>query len=194
MSLSRVLRVFLAVPFLLPLAAAAAESPCRGSPADVEVRYLLGGEANLCDAHAGEVLLIVNTASRCGFVGQLRGLQTLHERYAARGFSVIGLPSADFGGQEFDDAQKTADFCRINYGVDFPMLARSAVTGEAAHPLMAALRTAGAPPPRWNFHKYLLARDGRYVAAFPSRVAPEDDALREAIEQALAQPLDEAAK
>lgn len=171
---------------LAPLSAhAQAEPACRGGSLDVSARYLMGGQDNLCEAYAGSVVLLVNTASQCGFAGQLEGLQALQARYEDAGFTVIGVPSADFGGQEFDEAERTAEFCRVNYGVTFPMLARSVVRGTDTHPLFRKLYEAGAGPPEWNFHKYLLDREGNYVADFGTRTAPEDAAIREAIEAAL---------
>lgn len=134
--------------------------------------------------YAGQVILVVNTASRCGYTRQYDGLEKLHQRYQERGFTVLGFPSNDFGAQEPEDNARIAQFCFNTYGVRFPMFGKSSVSGASANPLFAALaKQAGAP--RWNFHKYLIGRDGRVVAAFGSSVDPLDAALRRAIEAQL---------
>lgn len=136
---------------------------------------------------AGRALLIVNTASRCGFTGQYAGLQKLHERFEARGLTVIGVPSNDFGNQEPGTTNEIAGFCQSVFGVSFPMAGKTVVRGPDRHPFYAAaaLALGEAQAPRWNFHKYVVARDGRLIAAFPSHVAPEDPRILAAIEQAL---------
>lgn len=133
----------------------------------------------------GQVLLVVNTASRCGFTDQYAGLDALHARYGARGFSVLGFPSADFAGQEFSKNADIARFCTDIYGVRFPMFARSSVRGANANPLYAQLARQGGGAPQWNFHKYLVDREGRVVAAFPSTTAPDDARIVRAIETLL---------
>lgn len=160
---------------------------CESEVLDVSAKRLLGETVNLCEAYAGKVLLVVNTASQCGYVGQLGGLQDLQQRYGAEGFTVLGFPSADFGGQEFENAEKTAEFCKINYGVEFPMFEKGAVKTAEAQPLFAKLYAAGAPEPRWNYHKYLVGRDGRFLTDFDTRIEPEDEQVRSAIEAALQQ-------
>ena len=162
-------------------------SACESEVLNVTANRLLGEPVSLCEAYGGKVLLVVNTASQCGYVGQLGGLQALQQRYGAQGFSVLGFPSADFGGQEFDSAEKTAEFCKINYGVEFPMFEKGAVKAAEAQPLFAKLYAAGAPQPRWNYHKYLVGRDGRFLSDFDTRVEPEDERIRTAIEAALQQ-------
>ena len=135
---------------------------------------------------AGKVVLVVNTASYCGYTGQYDGLEKLHARFAARGFTVLGVPSNDFK-QETADTKAIADLCFNTYGVKFPMFAPQAVTGTGAHPFYVALaRASGGQAPRWNFHKYLLDRQGRVVANFPSAVEPLDARLTGRIEQLLA--------
>jgi glutathione peroxidase len=137
----------------------------------------------LCQ-YAGQVVLVVNTASFCGFTGQYEGLEALYEKYRRRGFVVLGFPSNDFGQQEPGSSREIADFCFNTYAVRFPMFAKTTVSGPGASPLFAALsRQAGAP--RWNFHKYLIGRDGRVAAAFPSQVAPLDKPLIQALERLL---------
>jgi len=140
----------------------------------------------LCQ-YAGKVLLVVNTASYCGYTGQYEGLEALHAKYAARGLVVMGFPSNDFN-QEAADSAKIAELCFNTYGVKFPMFAPSKVTGRDANALFAGLAQATGQPPKWNFHKYVVDRQGKPVAAFPSRVTPSDAALVAAIEKALAQP------
>ena len=140
----------------------------------------------LCQ-YAGKVLLVVNTASYCGYTGQYEGLEALHAKYAARGLVVMGFPSNDFN-QEAADSAKIAELCFNTYGVKFPMFAPSKVTGRGANALFAGLAQATGQPPKWNFHKYVVDRQGKPVAAFPSRVTPSDAALVAAIEKALAQP------
>jgi glutathione peroxidase len=135
---------------------------------------------------AGQVVLVVNTASYCGYTGQYEGLEKLHARFAGRGFTVLGVPSNDFK-QESADPKAIAELCFNSYGVKFPMFAPQAVTGAGAHPFYVALaRASGGQAPRWNFHKYLLDRQGRVVASFPSAVEPLDARLTGRIEQLLA--------
>jgi glutathione peroxidase len=136
---------------------------------------------------SGDVVLVVNTASRCGFTPQYSDLQTLYEQYKDRGLVVLGVPSNDFGAQEPGSAEEIEEFCRLNYGVTFPMAAKSAVVGSDAHPfyLWAAEAFGDGAVPRWNFHKILIARNGAPVGAFPSRVRPSSDEMIAAVEGAL---------
>ena len=135
--------------------------------------------------YAGKVLLVVNTASFCGYTPQYEGLEALHARYAARGLVVMGFPSNDFN-QEAADAKKIAELCFNTYGVKFPMFASSPVKGASANPLFAQLARATGKPPAWNFNKYLVGRDGVPVAHFGSSTAPDSAVLVGAIEKALA--------
>ncbi len=135
----------------------------------------------------GRPMLVVNTASFCGFTPQYRGLEALHRRFGPRGLVVLGAPSNDFN-QESNDPQAIRQFCEATYDVQFPMTMPLQVRGPAAHPLFAFLAARGGGAPGWNFHKYLVARDGRRVQGFGTRVAPEDPALVAAIEAALAAP------
>ena len=139
----------------------------------------------LCQ-YAGKVLLVVNTASYCGFTSQYEGLEALHAKYAAKGLVVMGFPSNDFGQQEPGSSGQIADLCFNTYGVRFPMFAKSAVVGRQANPLFASLTQATGKAPGWNFHKYLVDRQGRPVASFASEVKPSDPALLAAIDKALA--------
>jgi len=141
---------------------------------------------NLCQ-YAGKVLLVVNTASYCGFTPQYEGLEALYARYAARGLVVMGFPSNDFA-QESGSNEQIADLCFNTYGVKFPMFGKTVVKGPQANPLYVALTQATGQAPGWNFHKYLVDRQGKPVAAYGSRVTPGDPALRAAIEKALGAP------
>jgi glutathione peroxidase len=141
---------------------------------------------NLCQ-YAGKVVLAVNTASACGYTPQYESLQKLHERYAVRGLVIMGFPSDDFR-QEPKNNKGIADFCFDVYGVRFPMFAKSGVVGQTANPIFAALTRETGEAPKWNFHKYLVDRQGRAVAAFPSAVDPLDRRITGRIEQLLATP------
>lgn len=153
---------------------------------DINYRPLAGkGEVNLQKQYGGKVLLVVNTASKCGFTPQYEGLEALQKKYAARGFSVLGFPSNDFKGQEPGSEAQIQEFCTLTYGVKFPMFQKVEVTGDNATPLYKQLTAATGVAPGWNFHKYLVSRDGRVVAQFPSNVKPDDAKLVKAIEHEL---------
>ncbi|MCF7220250.1 glutathione peroxidase [Marilutibacter chinensis] len=143
---------------------------------------------DLADTYGGDVLLIVNTASKCGFTPQFEGLEALHARYRERGFAVLGFPSGDFKEQEFEDEAQIQEFCTLTYGVRFPMFQKVHVVGDQATPLYRELATAAGEAPKWNFHKYLVGRDGRLIASYGSRTTPDDPALVATIERALAAP------
>ncbi len=139
---------------------------------------------HLCQ-YAGKVLLVVNTASYCGFTSQFEGLEALNAKYASRGLVVMGFPSNDFK-QEDADAKKTAEVCFNTYGVKFPMFATGPVRGADAQPLFRQLAAATGKQPGWNFNKYLVGRDGRPIAHFGSTTAPTSGTLTAAVEKALA--------
>ena len=139
---------------------------------------------SLCQ-YAGQVILVVNTASYCGFTRQYDGLERLYDKYRTQGFVVLGFPSNDFGQQEPDSNHKIADFCRNTYGIKFPMFAKSSVRGSNANPLFKQLASQTGEMPSWNFHKYLISRDGRQVMSFGSQIAPESKTTTEAIEKML---------
>ncbi len=139
---------------------------------------------NLCQ-YAGKVLLVVNTASYCGFTSQFEGLEALNARYAARGLVVLGFPSGDFR-QEDKDAAKTFEVCHNTYGVRFPMFATGPVRGADAQPLFRQLAQATGKQPSWNFNKYLVGRDGKALAHWGSMTSPSSEPLVQAIEKALA--------
>lgn len=135
----------------------------------------------------GRPFLIVNTASECGYTPQYAGLQELWERYRARGLVVLGVPSNDFGAQEPGTEAQIQEFCSTRYGVDFPLTARQKVSGNDAHPFYRwiAQQVGEAGVPRWNFHKYLLDKEGHLVDLWPSRVEPLSKEITQAVEALL---------
>jgi glutathione peroxidase len=176
----------IALSFLLFFGSVAmAENSCP-KLLDFEKRPLLGQTPiHLCEAYAGKVVLIVNTASKCGFTPQFAGLEALYKKYQAQGLVVLGFPSKDFAGQEFNDEKQIAEFCQLTYGVEFPMFEASKVAKRHAEPLYQALGSAANEYPAWNFHKYLLNRKGELIGSFPSMVGPDHPKLIQAIESAL---------
>jgi glutathione peroxidase len=149
----------------------------------LEARGLDGTPRKLSE-HAGKVVLVVNTASECGYTPQYAGLERLHQELGPKGLVVLGFPSNEFGGQEPGDATAIRKFCTLRYGVTFPLFEKVRTKGDDAHPVYAFLGAKhGAPA--WNFHKYLVGKDGAVLQAFSSRVAPDDAALRDAIVAAL---------
>ncbi|MCS5637809.1 MAG: glutathione peroxidase [Myxococcota bacterium] len=152
-----------------------------------DARRLSGQEESLAE-YRGEVLLIVNTASRCGYTPQYDGLQELHSRYRERGFSVLGFPSNDFGAQEPGTDAEIGAFCKRNYGVNFPMFSKIKVRGEGQHPVYAYLTSLPEPlggPVKWNFQKYLVDGSGHVVARYYSATEPLSPELVESIETLL---------
>jgi glutathione peroxidase len=159
------------------------------SPLDVEIGALRGGPADL-KQYAGKVVLVVNVASRCGLTPQYAGLERLHERYAQRGFTVLGVPCNQFLGQEPGSAEEIAEFCSATYGVTFPMTEKIEVNGEGRHPLYERLTgfadaEGHSGDIRWNFEKFLVGRDGAVVARFSPQTDPEAPELVAAVEKAL---------
>jgi glutathione peroxidase len=146
-----------------------------------------GGDLSL-KTYRGKVVLLVNTASMCGFTGQYEGLQSLWTEYKDKGLVVLGVPSDDFGGQELDDAAQVKEFCTLNYGIDFPMADIVRVKGPNAHPYYKWVADAhgGLAVPRWNFHKHVIDGNGDLVDWFASTTGPKSGRLRKAIETALA--------
>ena len=160
-----------------------------GSAFDFEFQSIDGKPMKLGDWR-GKVLLVVNTASFCGFTKQYAGLQELWSKYAAQGLVVVGVPSNDFGGQEPKAEGEIKKFREGAFGVTFPLTAKYAVTGNDAHPFFKWAASAAGPDgvPNWNFHKYLIGRDGRMIASFSTRLSPASGEVTGAIEKALAEP------
>ena len=175
-----------AAPLPVQAATAAAAAPATCPPLLQHSFPRLQDEAPqpLCQ-YAGRVLLVVNTASFCGFTPQYEGLEKLNARYADKGLVIMGFPSNDFN-QEAKNREKTADVCFNTYGVKFPMFTTSSVRGDNANPLFRQLAQATGQQPRWNFNKYLVGRDGKPLAHYGSMTDPLDPKLTAAIEQALA--------
>ena len=183
------------------LAAANADTGVTKHLLDHDVRRLGSDETvNLAEAYHGKVVLVVNTASKCAFTGQYEGLEALYAKYRERGLVVLGFPSNDFGSQEPGSEQQIQDFCRLTYSVRFPMFAKTHVRKGQADPLFQGL--AEDPPPhglvvveglaeaagrypKWNFHKYLLDRDGRLVDNYLSFTSPQSGTIINAIEKLL---------
>ena len=140
-------------------------------------------EMNLCE-YTGNVILVVNVASRCGYTPQYAGLQRLYNKYKEDGLMVIGIPSRDFF-QEYSAESKVAEFCSTEYGVEFPMFATAKVTGKKAHPFYKKLIAASGKEPKWNFAKYLIGRDGQVIEHYKSSVTPESERLVSAIQAVL---------
>jgi len=139
---------------------------------------------DLCQ-YAGRVLLVVNTASYCGFTSQYEGLEKLHAERKEKGLVVLGFPSNDFGQQEPGNSKQIADFCANTYGVKFPMFEKSVVSGAGANSLYRELGQATGKTPQWNFHKYLIGRDGKVISSYASAVSPVDKRLLADIDRAL---------
>ena len=170
-----------------PAAQAAQAAQAANCPAILQHQFKrLQDDApqDLCQ-YAGKMVLVVNTASYCGFTGQYEGLERLYERLRTRGLVVLGFPSNDFGQQEPGDSKQIADFCFNTYAVKFPMFAKTVVSGKNANSLFAALAKASGKTPGWNFHKYLIDRRGTVLASYPGEVAPGDAVLLAQIHKAL---------
>jgi glutathione peroxidase len=166
-----------------PAPSAAAEAACP-SVLDHQFSNLRDEPVSLCQFR-GKVLLIVNTASECGYTPQYEGLEKLFRRYRDKGFAILGFPANDFGAQEPGSNKEIAQFCRVNYGITFPMFAKTSVVGANANPVFRELAAKTGKPPRWNFHKYLLDRAAQPVAAFESAVEPDDPRVTAQIEKLL---------
>jgi glutathione peroxidase len=175
------MRLFLTSLLLLVGKTAMAACPAL---LDRNMATLLARPQSLCE-YAGKVVLVVNTASECGYTPQYEGLEALYRKYKSRGLVVLGFPSNDFGGQEPGSNKAIAEFCVNQYAIDFPMFAK---TELGKNPLFADLVKASGRAPRWNFHKYLVDRSGAKVQSFDTRVAPEDPKLVGAIERLLQAP------
>jgi glutathione peroxidase len=186
----------IAVLGLIPMAEAIAQMPAPAAtvpaasafcPAILKHQFpRLQDDApqNLCQ-YAGKVVLVVNTASFCGFTKQYEGLEALYAKYQGRGLVVLGFPSNQFGEQEPGSAKEIADFCFNTYGVKFPMFSKTEVKGPKKNALYAELAQATQAEPKWNFNKYLIDRQGKVLAHYPSGVEPQSATLVAAVEKAL---------
>jgi len=176
--------------FVLFAAALAAAPAMAGKGLlDQDYRRLAGKESvNLASEYRGEVLLVVNTASKCGNTPQYEALESMYAKYKDRGFAVLGFPSNDFMGQEPGSEKQIQEFCTLTYGVKFPMFEKVHVKGSEATPLYRELARETGTEPGWNFHKYLIDRQGRVVANFSPRTKPDDPALVAKLESLLAEP------
>ena len=175
------------------LLACAAGAQAAGCPAllDRSMPRLQDEKPQTLCQYSGKVVVVVNTASYCGFTSQYKGLEALYARYQDRGLVVLGFPSNDFGSQEPGSNQEIASFCTSTFGVKFPMFTKTRVStsaGADVNPLYAELRKATGSAPRWNFHKYVIARDGTTVESYSALTAPDDNAFIERIEKLLAMP------
>jgi glutathione peroxidase len=171
---------------LLPLASPAAEVDMLA----FKLRTLAGDQVvDLRQAYAGKVVLMVNTASKCGFTDQFEGLEALYCKYKDQGLVVLGFPSNDFANQDPGTEKEIQAFCRNTYSVEFPMFEKVHVRGEDAHPLFKALAAEpNGATPKWNFYKFLLNRDGHLVESWGSITGPDSAGIVKQIEQLLAQP------
>ena len=157
-----------------------------GDGSDYLVRQLDSDQRDaLCETYKGKAMLVVNTASRCAYTDQYEDLERLYSQYRDQGLVVLGFPSNDFGNQEPGSEKKIKSFCRLTYGVQFPIYAKTRVKGDDADPLYQALRKASGQAPAWNFHKYLIDREGRLAGSFASHVKPDSRTLVTAIEEVL---------
>jgi len=176
----------LSLTLLVLVAAAAVVSAQAGSFYDLKTKTLLGKSADLSQ-YRGKVSLVVNVASKCGFTPQYEGLEKLQREMKGKPFNVLGFPSNDFGQQEPGSAEEIAQFCKLTYDVTFPMFEKVVTkSGGGQSPVYAFLGQSGHLP-AWNFAKYVVGKDGRVRAFFPSEVTPEDTRLRRAIADALAE-------
>jgi len=168
----------LLVAFALMAATSSASAAQCGTVLDHTVSDIAGTQENLCQ-YQGKVVLVVNTASYCGYTPQYKGLQALNEKYKSKGLVILGFPSNDFGQQEPGSEKEIADFCDRTYAVKFPMFSKTSVKQPGGSALFDDLAKATGQRPKWNFHKYLVARDGKTVASFASDVEPDSKELLE---------------
>lgn len=173
----------LSISLLLASALVQAKEECHSLLNFSATKLRTDTQIDFCDAFAGKALLLVNTASQCGFTPQFKGLEALHKEYGDK-LAVVGFPSDDFN-QEYDDSEKVADVCYLNYGVSFTMLEPSKVKGEAANAVFKNLAAKTGQEPSWNFTKYLVSADGETIKHFASKTKPLSDNFRQEIEALL---------
>lgn len=181
------MRILTTTLFLVfALAANPAFADCEDSVLNQDFTKLASDETvNLCDTYKDKVVLVVNTASKCGYTPQYDGLEALYQEYGDDGLVVIGFPSNDFAGQEPGTEENIKEFCRLTYGVKFPMFEKTVVKGDDAHPFYKALAAQAGTAPKWNFHKYLIGRDGDLIENFAPATEPQGAELTGAIKKAL---------
>ena len=179
----------LLLKFCVMFSVFSSDSQAKGSAYEYQFKTLIDGTPMLLSDFKDRVILIVNTASKCGFTTQYAGLQKLYETYKDQGLVIIGVPSNDFGDQEPGTNQEISKFCELNYGVNFPMTSKSVVSGDGAHPFYVwAKNTLGfGTAPKWNFHKYLINRKGDLIDYFNSTVSPQSKNLESEIVKALSE-------
>lgn len=168
--------------------AAMAQAGAASSVHEIKINTLEGKPGSLGE-YKGKVVLLVNVASQCGLTPQYKGLQALHEKFAAKGFTVVGVPCNDFGAQEPGTSEEIQKFCKENYDVSFPLFEKVHVKGPDQHPLFARLTGPGAEfpgPVKWNFGKFLIGRDGKVLKRFEPQIKPDSPEVLAAIESALA--------
>jgi len=172
-----------------------AQNSMAANPAFSDTAYQfsftsIDGQPLPLSGYQGQVVLVVNTASRCGLTPQYDGLQALYEKFQDKGLVVLGVPSGDFGQQELANEADIKEFCEVNFNIDFPMTEKTHIKGEEAHPFYQwSAKTAGfMARPRWNFHKYLIGRDGKIAGWFSSVTSPQSEKIETAVQKALAQP------
>ena len=171
---------------LLMLTAAATAFSSGDSLLDQDFRRLASDDVvNLGDEYAGKVVLVVNTASKCGNTPQYDGLEKLYQEYGDDGLVVLGFPSNDFLGQEPGTEEEIQEFCRLTYSIKFPMFEKVTVKEGNAHPFFDQLAAAAGTYPTWNFHKYLIGRDGQLISEFSPRTQPYSDELLSSIKAAI---------
>ena len=180
-----ILIAYLTMLAALPGKVSASEQACPET-LNFTKRPLAGKEAvNLCKEYLGKVVVVVNTASKCGYTYQYEGLEALYRKYKDKGLVVIGFPSNDFGGQEPGNEKQIQDFCRLTYGVEFPMFEKTHASRYNADPFYKTMAKISGEYPQWNFHKYVLDRNGKLVASFNSRVEPQGSKMISTIEELL---------
>jgi len=169
----------------LKQASAANEKTCPDA-LQFSVRPLGGGDVvNICEKYLGKVVMIVNTASKCGYTPQYEGLEKLYRTYRDKGLVVLGFPSNDFGGQEPGSEKEIKEFCRLTYGVEFPMFQKTHASKSKADPIYKTLARISGEYPAWNFHKYIIDRNGKLIASYNSKVLPQSERLVDTIEKLL---------
>ena len=180
-----IFKILLPVLSILLAPAISVASPGTECPETLNFtkRTLAGKQdVNLCKEYLGKVLVVVNTASKCGYTYQYEGLEALYRKYKAQGLVVVGFPSNDFGGQEPGTEKQIQDFCRLTYGVEFPMFEKTHASRYNADPIYKTFARISGEFPQWNFHKYVLDRNGKLVASFNSKVEPQSEKMITTIE------------